>query len=198
MDRSEATCPKGVAAVRRQPSNQAQCLPTPDLSPQCFHQAVVVDRVEERFQVATPATGGAGVDSPKGCPAGVRPPEEEAESIHDVAAAFRPTRLHLGHRVVRGVAGSVTMAVFAEVRFKVRTQHLCNGLLNHPIQHRRNPEGTPCPVGLGNPHPSNGCGMVGAISDGIGDPRPLRPRERGMRRSACRPDPPMVSGGGNH
>lgn len=69
----------------------------------------MVDRVEERFEVA----------------------------FHGVAAAFVPALLHHGHRVMRGAAGTVAVAVIAEVRFEKRPQHLCDGLLDHSIQHRR-------------------------------------------------------------
>jgi len=124
---------------------------TPDLLPQRSHQPVVVDRVEERLEVA----------------------------IDHLAAAFRPAGRHFGHRVMRGVAGPVAVAVFAEIRFKARTQHLRDGLLDHAIQHRRNPQRTLGPVGLVDPHPFDGCGSVGAIPDGFGDPRPVLPRERG-------------------
>jgi len=148
MDRSEATCPEGVAAVRRQPSNQTECPATPDLFPQRSHQPVVVDRIEERLEVA----------------------------IDHLAAAFRPAGFHFGHRVVRGMAGPVAVAkapkacrrfgrseaeprrgegaggapesMFAEIRFKARSQHLRDGLLDHAIQHRRNPQRTLRPVGL--------------------------------------------------
>lgn len=71
------------------------------------------------------------------------------------------------------------MAVFAEVRFEKRAQHLCGGLLVHAIQHRRYSQRALCPVGLRNPHPSDGCGPVVSFPDRSGNPRPVLPRERG-------------------
>jgi hypothetical protein len=35
-----------------------------------------------------------------------------------------------------------SMAVFAEARFEKRPQHLCDGLLDHSIQHRWTPMGS--------------------------------------------------------
>ena len=85
----------------------------------------MVDRVEERFQVA----------------------------IHRVAAAFLPAGFHFGHRLMGGATGPEAVAVFAEVRLEKRTQHLRDGLLDHAIQHRRHPQRALGPVGFRNPHP---------------------------------------------
>ncbi len=40
------------------------------------------------------------------------------------------------------------MAVFAEIRLEKRTQHLCGGLLDHAIQHRRDSQRAYIPIGL--------------------------------------------------
>jgi len=69
----------------------------------------MIDRVEERFQVA----------------------------IHGVAAAFLPAGFHCGHRLMGGSTGPEAITVFAEVRFEKRPQHLRDRLLDHAIQHRR-------------------------------------------------------------
>jgi len=71
----------------------------------------MVDGVEERFEVA----------------------------FHGVAAALFPAGFHLGHRLMGGAAGAVSITVFAEVRFEKRPQHLCDGLLDDAIQHRGYP-----------------------------------------------------------
>lgn len=68
----------------------------------------MVDRVEERFKV----------------------------SFHGVAAAFFPVFPYHGHRLMSGSAGTVSMAVFTETDFEKRSQQLCDGLLDHAIQHR--------------------------------------------------------------
>ena len=96
-----------------------------------------------------------------------------------MAAAFRPAGFHFGHRLMGGAAGPVTVTVFAETDFEKRPQHLCDGLLDHPIQHRRYPQRALCPVGLRNPHPFDGRGPVTSFRDRLGDPRPFLPRERG-------------------
>jgi hypothetical protein len=40
------------------------------------------------------------------------------------------------HNGMAGVERRQSMTVFAEVRFEKRPQHLCDGLLDHSIQHR--------------------------------------------------------------
>ena len=75
------------------------------------HQAVVVDRAEERLEAA----------------------------FHGVAAAFPPAFLPHGHRLAGGAAGTVSVAVSAEARLEKRPRRLRDGLLDHPVQHRRYP-----------------------------------------------------------
>lgn len=75
----------------------------------------MVDRVEERFEVA----------------------------VHRVAAAFLPAGLHLSHRLMGGTAGAKTITVRAELHLEKRSQHLRDRLLNYTIQSRRGGIGTP-------------------------------------------------------
>jgi hypothetical protein len=118
------------------------------------------------------------IGSPQG-DGGGRHQQRFQVAFHGVAAAFRPAGFHFGHCFRSGAAGSVAMAVFAETHFEKRPQHLCDGLLDHPIQHRRYPQRALGPVGLRNPHPFDGRGPVTSFSDRLGDPRPFLPRERG-------------------
>ena len=112
----------------------------------------MVDRVEERFQV----------------------------TVDHLAATFRPAGFHFGQCVVRTATGPESVAVFAEAGLEDRSQHLCKPACWITRSSTVGiPERTPCPVGFGDPHPTNGCGSVGSFHECVGDPRPLRPRERG-------------------
>ena len=82
-----------------------------------------------------------------------------------------------------------SIAAFAKIHFEKRTQHLCDGLLDHAIQHRRYAQRTLCPVGLWNEHPAHGRGAVVSFSDRCGNSRPVLPRERGKVRDGHAVDP---------
>ena len=93
----------------------------------------------------------------------------------------------------------LAVTVFAEIRLEKRTQHLCDGLLDHAIQHRRDSQRAFRPVGLRNPHPFDGRGPVVSFSDRNGNPRPVSPRERGKVLNGHAIDPrstriPVASG----
>ena len=118
------------------------------------HQAVVVDRAEERLEAA----------------------------FHGVAAAFPPAFLPHGHRLAGGAAGTVSVAVSAEARLEKRPRRLRDGLLDHPVQHRRYPRRAFAPVGLRNPRPFDGRGPAVSLPGRFGDPRPVFPREGGEVR----------------
>lgn len=88
------------------------------------HQPVVVDAVEERFQVEVnhPAVPGAHVG------------------------------LQLAHGLVGRSLRSKAVAARVEVGFPLLLNDLSNGLLDEPVQHRRYPEQAFAPVGFGDFH----------------------------------------------
>ena len=84
-------------------------MPPPIFGSQPRQQPLVIDGVEERLEVA----------------------------IDGLTAALRPCLLHAPHRLMGVATGAKAMAMFAELAVILRSEHLRDGLLDHPIQHRR-------------------------------------------------------------
>src|SRR5690625_4398997 len=92
------------------------------MTPQTHHQHVVIDPVEELFQV----------------------------HVHHPTFPFlNVTARHL-HGVSGTASGSIPVAVFAEERIEVGLQHLQQRLLDKTVQHRRYPQRADAAAGLFN------------------------------------------------
>ena len=106
--------------------DQAQQPPVRDVPLEPDHQPVVIDPIEECFQVK--------VDHP--------------------AVASTDVRLQLPHGLVRRALRTKSVAARVEVGFPLLTDDLSNGLLDEPVEHGGNTQRTLAPVWLGDLYPS--------------------------------------------
>ncbi|OIO73383.1 MAG: hypothetical protein AUJ57_04400 [Zetaproteobacteria bacterium CG1_02_53_45] len=92
----------------------------PHMPAHVVHQHVMIDAIKELTQVHT---------------------HGHAITINDITA-------HLANRLMGGSPGSEAIAVLREGRINPRSQNLCYGLLNHPIQHGGDTQwaGTACDI----------------------------------------------------
>src|SRR5690606_10234360 len=95
---SGSTTPVPLSGIA---ADQAEDQRVPDLAAQLLHEPVVVDGIEEGFQVA----------------------------IHRVDTPLLPTGFHPPHRLMGGSVGTETVAAIAEVALEERPQHLRQRLL---------------------------------------------------------------------
>ena len=118
---------------------------------QLAHQPVVVDRVEVGLQVA----------------------------VHSPTIALRGSLADPLNGGLGAAAVTEAKAAFAEVHLKERTEHLSDGLLDHPVQNGRQDQRALRAVRLGYPDAFDRGGLVAALPDPIHDARQVCPRKRG-------------------
>jgi hypothetical protein len=104
----------------------------------------------------------------------IHPVEELLQiQIHHDLAPNPDVLLCLAHRLVSRTTGSEAKAEFGEGWVPRRLQNLQDGLLDKPVHHRRNAELSLASSRLGNVHPSDWLGLVGAFKKLTPDSRPV-------------------------
>jgi len=84
----------------------------------------------------------------------VHPIEELLQvEVHGMGITFPKVGLHLLYGLMRALARSEPITPRMEVIIDHIAQHLRDGLLDHSIQHRRNPQWTFAPAGFVDLHP---------------------------------------------
>jgi hypothetical protein len=121
-------------------------------SGQPSHQDVVVDPVEELLQI----------------------------DVHHKAAAFLHRGLRAKHGVVRTPSGPEAVACIREGRIEQRLQDLQQGLLDEPVEHRRNAELALASAGLGDRHPSHRLRPVASREQFLAQTRPVHAQIAGQ------------------
>ena len=109
------------------------------------HQPVVVDPVKEALQV----------------------------QVHHPAVAAPDVRLDMAHGLMGRALRAKAVAVSMEVGFPLRGNHLRNGLLDEPIQHRGDAQGAHLAVWFGDLHATHRLRAVAARDQSGADVWPV-------------------------
>ena len=72
-------------------------------------------------------------------------------------------RLYLSERSVSAASGTESKTRLGKSLIEYRSHHLRDGLLDHPINHRRYPQQSLAPARLRDTHPSHRLGAIRAI-----------------------------------